>query len=71
MFSLSDVIARGFEASCVGSDGALYFWHRNFGVRIDTHSSKMSLLTDPKTLPDTSWTATRLGMKELEAAAGE
>jgi hypothetical protein len=68
-FRRSEVIARGFEARCTASDGTIFFWHRNFGVQIDRHTSKMTLLTDPKVLPDAPWMATRLGMKELEAQA--
>lgn len=67
-FKLSDVVALGFEASCVSLDGTVYFWHRNFGVRIDRRTGKMALVTDPKVLPDGDWTATRVGVKELEAA---
>lgn len=67
-YSLSDVVARGFEASCV-TDDTIYFWHRNFGVRIEKRTSKMTLLTDPKVLPKAPWLATKLGVKELEAAA--
>ena len=68
-FSLSDVVSQGFEASCVAKDGALYFWHRDFGVRIERRTGEATLLTDPSVLPDTPWVATSLGAKELEAAA--
>lgn len=68
-FSLSDVVAKGFEATCIAKDGAVYFWHRNFGVRIEKRSGKSTLLTDPAALPDVPWVATTLGAKELEAAA--
>jgi len=68
-FSLSDVVSKGFEARCIAGGGALYFWHRNFGVRIDRRTSKATLLTDPAGLPDAPWIATSLGAKELEAAA--
>jgi hypothetical protein len=70
-FSRRDVVSMGFEASCVASDGKVYFWHRSFGVRIDRHSGKATLLTDPALLPDAPWTATSVGAKELEAAASE
>jgi hypothetical protein len=68
-FSLSEVVSQGFEARCVAEDGALYFWHRTFGVRIETRTGKASLLTDPRALPDARWVATSLGEKEIEAAA--
>ena len=67
-FSRSDVVSKGFEATCVAEDGAHYFWHRNFGVRIEKRGGKATLLTDPAALPDAHWSATRLGAKELEAA---
>lgn len=68
-FSLSEVVARGFEASCVGRDRALYFWHRNFGVRIERRSGKATLLTDPSVLPDMRWMPTSMGAKQLERVA--
>ena len=70
-FSRSDVVAKGFEASCIAEDGALYFWHRNFGVRVEKRTGKAKLLTDPTALPEVRWAATSLGAKELEAAASE
>ena len=70
-FSRSDVVAKGFEASCIARDGTLYFWHRNFGVRIEKRSGKATLLTDPTALPEARWVATSLGAKELEAAASK
>ena len=68
-FSRSDVISKGFEARCIAKDGALYFWHRNFGVRIEKRTGKATLLTDPAALPEAPWVATSLGAKELQAAA--
>lgn len=68
-FSLSDVISKGFEARCIAEDGAHYFWHRNYGVRIEKRTGKATLLTDPSTLPDAPWVATSLGAKELAAAS--
>ena len=70
-FCLSEVVSKGFEASCIADDGALYFWHRNFGVRIERRTGKATLLTDPTNLPDAPWVATGLGAKELEAAASK
>lgn len=68
-FSLGEVVSKGFEARCEGADGALYFWHRSFGVRIERRTSTMTLLTDPAVLPDAAWIATKLGVKELEVQA--
>ena len=70
-FSLSDVVSKGFEASCSAKDGELYFWHRNFGVRIERRTGKATLLTDPTALPEARWVATSLGAKELKAAASK
>jgi hypothetical protein len=66
-FTLREVIAQGFEASCVGKDRAIYFWHRTFGVRIERRTGKATLLTDPKVVPDMRWMPTSMGARELEA----
>jgi hypothetical protein len=66
-YSLHEVISGEFEARCVAKGGTLYFWHRNYGVRINRRTGKATLLTDPALLPDAPWTATSLGMAELEA----
>jgi hypothetical protein len=68
-FIRSDAVAKGFEASCIAEDGALYFWHPNFGVRVEKGTGKATLLTDPTALPEARWVATSLGAKELEEAA--
>jgi len=70
-FDLSDVVSKGFEASCVGRDGALYFWHGTFGVKVDRRTGKATLLTDPRALPDMAWMPTSLGAEELEAAVAK
>jgi hypothetical protein len=70
-FSLGDVVSKGFEARCVAEDGTLYFWHRNYGVRIEKRSGKATLLTDPSALPDARWVATSLGARELKAATAQ
>ena len=67
-YTLRDVLVYGFEAQCVGTNGVRYYWHRRFGVRIDTRTGKSTLLTDPAALPDVPWFATSLGLKELKAA---
>ena len=70
-FSRSDVVAKGFEARCIAKDGALYFWHRNYGVRIEKRTGKATLLTDPTVLHEARWVATSLGAKERKAAASK
>ena len=70
-FSLCDVVSKGFEARCTAEDGTLYFWHRNYGVRIEKRTGRATLLTDPTALPDGRWVATSLGAKELRAAASK
>ena len=70
-FSLSDVVSKGFEATYTAKDGTLYFWHRNFGVKVEKRTGKATLLTDPDGLPEARWVATSLGAKELEAAASK
>jgi hypothetical protein len=67
-YRLRDVLAYGFEAQCQGSNGVRYYWHRRFGVRIDTRSGKSVLLTDPGSLPDAPWFPTSVGLNELKAA---
>ena len=69
-YSLKEVVSLGFEASCVGQDRAVYFWHHNWGVRIERRTGKAQLLTDPFALPDLPWKPTRVGARELEIAAG-
>ncbi len=68
VYSVSDVVAMGFEASCRTHDGTLYFWHGRYGVRIDRRTGQAKLLTDPADLPEGTWTATALGAKELTLA---
>jgi hypothetical protein len=70
-FTLRDVLAMGFEAQCVTSDGERYFWRRTFGLKVDMRSGKATLVTDPALLPDVTWFPTGLGLKQLEASAGQ
>ncbi len=65
-FSLSDVVSKGFEATYTAKDGTLYFWHRNFGVKVEKRTGKATLLTDPGGLPEARWVATSLGERELK-----
>ena len=70
-FTLQDVVSLGFEARCVGPDGARYTWHRDVGVRVETRTGHTTLLTDPAELPDALWFPTPLGLEELETAEGQ
>ncbi len=67
-YSLNEVVALGFEASAVGSDHTVYFWHHNWGVRIERRTGKAQLVTDPSALPDLPWKPTTVGARELEIA---
>ena len=69
-YTLREVIAQGFEASCVGKDRAIYFWHHNWGVRIERRTGRAQLLTDPSDAPDMPWKPTSVGARELEIATG-
>lgn len=66
--TLEDVISKGFEARCVGPDGARYLWHGQTGLRADPHTGRTTLLSDPDELPRGLWCPTRLGLDELEDA---
>jgi hypothetical protein len=66
-FQLSEVLRLGFEARCVGADGARYLWHDGCGLRVDPSTLAVTLLTDPARLPKRPWTATELGEEELAA----
>lgn len=67
-FSLHDVVSQGFEARCVGPDGARYLWHGDAGIRTE-RTGRTVMLTDSAALPDVVWFATTLGVEELEEAA--
>jgi hypothetical protein len=69
-YSLKEVVTLGFEASCVGEDRAVYFWHHGWGVRIVRRTGQAELLRDPSVLPDLPWRPTSVGARELEIAAG-
>ncbi len=69
-YSLKEVVALGFEASAVDHDHTVYFWHHNWGVRIERRTGKAELFTDPKALPDLPWRPTGVGAAELEIADG-
>ncbi len=70
-FTLRDVVSLGFEARCVGLDGARYVWHRDSGLRVEARRGLTTLLTDPSQLPEAMWFPTQLGLKELETAEGQ
>jgi len=65
-FTRQEVLAGGFEARCVGVDGARYIWHGDLGLRADSRAGSTLLLTDPARLPEGPWFATALGEEELQ-----
>jgi hypothetical protein len=67
-FTLHDVVTRGFEARCVGPDGARYLWHRDFGLRVEARTGRTTLIADPAVLPEGTWIPTTLGLRELKEA---
>lgn len=70
-YSLADVLAMGFEARCVGPDGARYLWCQGSGLRVDPRTHATTLFSDPEALPDTGWFATRFGLRQLSEARGD
>lgn len=64
-YTRDDVLRVGFEARCVGVDGARYVWHGDRGLRVDPRIGTTTLITDPSGLPEGPWMATRLGEEEL------
>jgi hypothetical protein len=69
-YSLKEVVSLGFEASAVGRDRTVYFWHHTWGVRIERRTGQAQLLTDPSVVPELPWRPTSVGARELEIAAG-
>ncbi len=68
--TLADVLSKGFEARCVGPDGARYLWHGDCGLRVDAFTGRTTLLADPSALPvGGEWFPTSLGLVELHEAA--
>ena len=39
-YTLEDVLSKGFEARCVGPDGARYLWHGECGLRVDAFTGQ-------------------------------
>lgn len=68
VFTMQDVVSRGFEARCVGPDGARYLWHGESGLRVESRTGRTTLLTDSAGLPDGLWFPTSLGLEELGIA---
>ena len=63
-YTRDDVLRLGFEARCMGADGARYVWHGQCGLREDPEAGTR-LLLDPADMPDRQWVATAWGEKEL------
>ena len=66
--TLREVLSQGFEARCVGPDGARYLWHQGCGLRVDARAGTTTLLSDPSALPEAPWFPTTFGLQELEEA---
>lgn len=64
-YSLDEVLDLGFEARCVGRDGARYLWCQGSGLRVDLHTQATTFVCDPSGLPDHGWFATRFGLQQL------
>ena len=64
-YTLDEVIAKGFEARCVGVDGARYLWHGVEGLKVDVRHCTTTMLSDPARLPNGPWLPTELGAAEL------
>lgn len=64
-YTRDDVLRLGFEARCVGVDGARYIWHDDSGLRIDPRTCTTTLITNPAKLPEGPWIATKLGKEEM------
>ena len=65
IYSREEVLACGFEARCVGPDGARYLWHGDCGLRVESRTRRTTLISDPSLLPEGMWFPTRLGLEEL------
>ena len=71
-YTRDDVLRLGFEALCMGADGARYLWHGECGL-IEDPESGTRLLLDPADMPDRPWVATAWGeyeLAEVRPAAG-
>ena len=63
-YTRDDVLRLGFEALCMGVDGARYLWHGQYGL-IEDPDTGTRLLLDPAAMPDRQWIATEWGEQEL------
>lgn len=69
-FTKDEMLAGGFEAHCIDADGVRYLWHEGYGLRVDERRQRSTLLLDADSLPEGPWSATDLGLRELEAQLG-
>jgi len=67
-YTRDEVLRVGFEARCVGVDGARYVCHGDRGLRVDSRTGTTTLIMDSANLPEGPWIATRLGQEEIAAA---
>ncbi len=63
-YTRDEVLRLGFEAFCMGIDGAHYLWHGECGL-IEDPETGTRLLLDPAEMPDRKWVATPWGEMEL------
>jgi len=68
-YTVHEVISRGFEARCVGPDGARYLWHSDSGLRVEYATGRTTLITNPAQLPEGVWLPTPFGPEELATPA--
>ena len=66
-YRLRDVLARGFEAFCVGPDGCRYLWPGDAGLKVELQTGRATLVRDAAALPQEMWSPTRWGLEELAA----
>jgi hypothetical protein len=66
LYTLTDVLGLGFEATCTAADGTRFLWHGCYGLRMDPTSERTILVTDTAGLPESPWTPTAWGREELE-----
>jgi len=68
--ALREVISLGFEARCVGIDGARSIWHGGEGLRVDARRGTTTMIADPANLPAGPCFRPALGRQELGGRDG-
>jgi hypothetical protein len=70
-YTLSEVIALGFEAYHVADHGARWLFHGCLGLRSDAASGTRTLVTDPAAMPVGPWHLTEWGEAELRRSQAD